>query len=398
MHLTIISPFPPAITGIGQYGYHVSRMLARSGLFSKITVLTEVGEGSERLSMPQPIEIRPSWHHNHPEILFEIVAEVERLEPDLVWFNLGASAFGPSPLANVSGFLAPSFVHRLGVPTVVMLHEMVELADLKALNAPGGPLAAFGAHLLTWFARQGDVLCLTMHHYVDWLTSRNPDIHCVHIPIGAYRPPEMLEETENPELLFFTTLAPYKGLENLLEAYRRLLPAYPNLQLTIAGAEHPRFPGYAQTLRAANHDLSGIRWLGQVPENGVQELFRRAQIVVVPYTASTGSSSVLLQSATWGRPVVASDLDEIKTQAKESGFSVEYFHRGDAESLYQALLNQLASPEKRKEQVRKNFAVVQRTRPEDTCRAFLGAFNLAFESSASPRHIDIPNRLTTGTI
>src|SRR3972149_5411351 len=40
MHLAIVSPYPPNITGIGQYGYYVSRLLAQSGVFHRITVLT----------------------------------------------------------------------------------------------------------------------------------------------------------------------------------------------------------------------------------------------------------------------------------------------------------------------------------------------------------------------
>ena len=39
MNLAIVSPFPPAITGIGQYGYHVVRGLVQSGRFARITVL-----------------------------------------------------------------------------------------------------------------------------------------------------------------------------------------------------------------------------------------------------------------------------------------------------------------------------------------------------------------------
>jgi len=39
MHLAVVSPFPPAITGIGQYGYHVTRALAMSRAFEQITVL-----------------------------------------------------------------------------------------------------------------------------------------------------------------------------------------------------------------------------------------------------------------------------------------------------------------------------------------------------------------------
>ena len=44
MHLTVVSPFPPAITGIGQYGYHVTRALANTGAFDRITVLAGARE------------------------------------------------------------------------------------------------------------------------------------------------------------------------------------------------------------------------------------------------------------------------------------------------------------------------------------------------------------------
>ena len=95
-------------------------------------------------------------------------------------------------------------------PTVVTLHELVELADLRALNAPGGALAPLGARLLTRVATQADVICLTMQHYADWLSARGVD--CAHIPIGAYHEPELLEETESCELLFFTTLGTIQGI------------------------------------------------------------------------------------------------------------------------------------------------------------------------------------------
>ena len=73
---------------------------------------------------------------------------MKQLNPDLIWFNLGASIFGKSPLSNLSGLLTPMSAARW-FPTVVTLHEVVELADLRALNAPGGPFASLGARLLT---------------------------------------------------------------------------------------------------------------------------------------------------------------------------------------------------------------------------------------------------------
>src|SRR5690606_10174885 len=107
--------------------------------------------------------------------------------------------------------------------------------------------------------------------------------------------PELLPETGSGELLFFTTLAPYKGLELLLEAFTRLRREFPHLRLRIAGTAHVRFPNYGQELRAQFNGTQGVQWLGQVAEDDVKELFRRSELVVLPYAASTGSSSVLYQ-------------------------------------------------------------------------------------------------------
>jgi glycosyltransferase involved in cell wall biosynthesis len=319
-----------------------------------------------------------------------IWAELRRLKPDLVWFNLGASIFGRTPLANMAGFMSLQMARSTGLPAEVTLHELVELADLSALNAPGGRLAPVGARWLTNLATRADVVCLTMRRYVKWLSDRRPDLTCVHIPIGAYQAPQRLQEPPAPELLFFTTLAPYKGLEVLLSAYLSLLPRCPGLRLTIAGAEHPRFPGYHSALRRQYAGLPGVRWLGEVPESEVRSLFAQAQIIVLPYLASTGSSSVLYQAATWGRALVASNLAEIRTVADESGLLVRFFQNRDPASLAGALWSLLDSPQQRQALVQHNFHSIQRRRPEVTCRAYLQAFNLALAARRSPKRIEIP--------
>jgi glycosyltransferase involved in cell wall biosynthesis len=109
------------------------------------------------------------------------------------------------------------------------------------------------------------------------------------------------------------------------------------------------------------------------------KLFRRAQIVVLPYTASTGSSSVLYQAATWGRAVVVSDLKEIRELTSESNLMVEFFKSGDIQSLCNAIRVLLNSPKKRRAQTRHNFDSIQRARPEATCRKYIEVFNYALK-------------------
>jgi glycosyltransferase involved in cell wall biosynthesis len=275
----------------------------------------------------------------------------------------------------------------MGIPTVVTLHELVELADLRTLNAPGGSFAPWGARLLTNIATKADMVCLTMSHYARWLAARGID--CMHIPIGAYHEPKLLQESETQELLFFTTLAPFKGLELLLEAFCELRAENPQLRLTIAGAEHTRFPEYTRELKARFKGIQGVQWLGQVAEDNVMDLFRRAQIVVLPYAASTGSSSVLYQAATWGRPVVASDLREIRALTDENNLQVEFFRSGNAESLRDTIRALLNSSEKRSTQANHNFISIQHARPEETCRRYIEAFNRALEKRQSEKRIPV---------
>lgn len=386
MHLVIVSPFPPSITGIGQYGYHVTRSLANSGLFSRLTILAGAAHEGQHPNHLGMTEVDYCWQPGSLNARQTILSRVKGLNPDLIWFNLGASIFGKSPLSNVSGLLTPMIAGRR-FPTVVTLHELVELADLRTLNAPGGALAPLGARLLTRIATQADVVCLTMRHYAEWLAARG--VNCAYIPIGAYHEPELLKEEESCELLFFTTLAPYKGLELLIEAFTRLRLEFPNLRLTIAGANHVRFPNYAQELKHNFNGAHGIQWLGQVAEDGVKNLFRRAEIVVLPYAASTGSSSVLYQAATWGRAIVASDLGEIRKMTSENNLQVEFFESNNLESLCHSLRLLITSSAIRQAQRQHNFHSIQQLRPRATCRRYIQAFNRALEKRQSTKRIPL---------
>lgn len=395
MHLTIVSPFPPTITGIGQYGYHVTRALAKTGSFSRLTVLAGSKSNGEHPNHLGITELEYCWGPGQLDARQAILSRVKRLNPDLVWFNLGASVFGKSPWLNVSGLLTPMLIQRMGFPTVTTLHELAELSDLRALNAPGGPFAQLGARLITNITTRADITCLTMRNYANWLTARQ--IQCAHIPIGAYHEPELLDESDSQELLFFTTLAPFKGLELLLEAFHVLRSEYPHLQLTIAGTEHTRFPNYASELRSHFNGAKDIHWLGQVPEDNVMDLFRRAQIVVLPYTASTGSSSVLYQAATWGRAVVVSDLKEVRELARESNLQMEFFKSGNIQGLCNSIRTLLNSPEKRRSQTRHNFNSIQHARPEVTCRKYIEVFNYVLNKRGSESQILMPSeKLETG--
>lgn len=390
MHLTIVSPFPPSITGIGQYGYHITRVLANSGSFSRITVLAGSDINGEHPNHLGPTKIEYCWEPGQFNAWQAISSRIKQLTPDLVWFNIRMGMFGESPWISASNLITPMLVQRMGYPTVVTLHEMMEQSDLRALKAPGGILAPLGARLITNIVTQADVVCLTMQKHLDWFAKKHPRVDCINIPLGAYHEPVLLDEYDKTELLMFNMLAPFKGAELLLEVFPSLKMEYPNLELTIAGKEHPRFPGYVQSVKKRFNGMEGVKWLGQIPEENIIELFKRAQVVVLPYKATTGASSVLYQAAAYGRAVVASDLSEIRALAQESDLQVEFFETNNAESLRNAIRILLDSPSRRLAQTENNFRAAQNMCLEKTCHLYLRAFNYALEKRQSRKRISIP--------
>ncbi len=398
MHLAIVTPFPPAITGIGQYGYHITQALAQAGAFSSITVLTSRHDtGGEAAPLPG-VAVEQVWDADRAGAGVRIAARLRHLRPDLVWFNLGTTAFGCMALANVSGLLAPLLAQRLGLPTVVTMHEVPQLADLSRLRAPGGRLSAPGAVWATWAMTQADVVCVTLARYADWLSAHWPGRRYLHIPIGVYGEPQWQDEPPEPGLLYFTMPAPFRGLEVLLQAYRILQQRRPDVRLTVAGAEHPRFPGYATRVQQQFRDVTGVRWLGYVPEARVQEIFKQTQVVVVPYVAATGASSVLFQAVMRGRAVVLSDLPELRATVADAGLQAEFFSSGDAPALAAVLDRILCQPKHRAQQVRWNQQAIRRLQPDNTCRSYLHAFNLALQTRCTLHRLSVPHDMTAETV
>src|SRR6185436_12777066 len=96
LHLAIITPFPPTISGIAYYGYYISRTLAQSDMFGQITVLTEMAPDTPLDESYSRLRIKRLWRRDTIDAGWKIAAHLWKLRPDIVWYNLGASSFGGS--------------------------------------------------------------------------------------------------------------------------------------------------------------------------------------------------------------------------------------------------------------------------------------------------------------
>jgi glycosyltransferase involved in cell wall biosynthesis len=113
--------------------------------------------------------------------------------------------------------------------------------------------------------------------------------------------PAALEGAEGPVILFFGLLRPYKGLEVLLEAFAKVSGA----ELWVVGK--PRMDVGALR-RAADAAPGRVRLVTRfVDEAEIPAIFRRADIVVLPYLDAE-HSGVLYTGLAFGRAMVLSEV------------------------------------------------------------------------------------------
>lgn len=137
--------------------------------------------------------------------------------------------------------------------------------------------------------------------------SRFPKFEAEIIPNGIEIPPRSTAaQASELRLLYIGRLHPKKGIENLLLACRILAsgPALP-FTLTIAGSGDK---DYEEALRTRAADLAGadtVRMVGPVLGRMKEEVFAKADLVVVPsHTENFGL--VVAESLARGVPVIAS--------------------------------------------------------------------------------------------
>jgi glycosyltransferase involved in cell wall biosynthesis len=377
MKICLVSAFPPSHQALNEYGFHIARELREVPGLS-LTVL------ADDLSSPQPelpgFSVTRCWSFNSVQTPWRLVRELRKSRPDAVWFNLGFASFGDKPLPAFLGIVLPAISRANGFDTHVTLHQLMETVDLKDAGVRSPLLYQIGGFVATRVLLCANSVSVLLPAYRDILREKyNRGAVYVRRHGTLWGKPEVPDFSRrgNPvhRVLAFGKWGTYKRLELMLEAFEMVCEQMPNVELLIAGTDHPKAQGYLKSVeQKCAHGK--VKFIGYIAEKGIPELFQSTTVVALPYSSSAGSSGVAHLACAYGVPMVASDIPDCRQLVNEEGLAIDFYQPGNARSLAETLLALLENRARQREMALQNHSAALRMSMPEIIRQYMRTIDL----------------------
>ena len=149
---------------------------------------------------------------------------------------------------------------------------------------------------------------------------------------------------EEKAVLFFGNIAPYKGVEYLIEAFAELAPRDPAYRLIIVGRPKGELEYWARLRRQIDEKNLLARTLLDIefiPDEKIEVYLKAADVLIAPYT-HIFQSGVLILGMSFGIPAIAADVGALKEDVVE-GKTGYIFPPRDSRALAQCIEKFFAS-------------------------------------------------------
>jgi glycosyltransferase involved in cell wall biosynthesis len=137
--------------------------------------------------------------------------------------------------------------------------------------------------------------------------------------LGSKKIPEFTKRPNEKVFLFFGRLSSYKGIDELLNAFSKVLQKFPEIKLVIAGKGNysyvvPEVLANSSSLIAINRFVADFE---------IKSLFEQADVLVCPYRDAT-QSGVLMTAAAFQIPVIVSNVGALSEYITDGGKGYVY--------------------------------------------------------------------------
>jgi glycosyltransferase involved in cell wall biosynthesis len=377
MKICLVSAFPPSQQALNEYGFHIARELRQVPGLSLTVLGDDLAPGVAEL--PDYSVIR-CWSFNSLQNPWRLLRALREVQPDAVWFNLGFASFGDKPIPAFLGIVLPAMIRANGFDTHVTLHQLMETVDLNDAGVRSPLLYKVGGFVATRVllsANSVSVLLPAYRHILREKYKRGAVYVRRHGTLWGKPEYPDFSKRGNPihRILAFGKWGTYKRLEMMLEAFELLCQQMPNVELLIAGTDHPKAPGYLKSIERQCLQKK-VKFIGYIPEQAIPESFQSATVVAMPYTSSAGSSGVAHLACAYGVPIVASDIPDCRQLVDEEGLAIEFYRHGDPQSLADALLSVLENRARQRAMALQNHSAALRMSMPEIIRQYVRTFDL----------------------
>lgn len=355
LRIALVSAFPPGKQSLNEYGLHLAKGLAERADIAEVVVLADrLTDDATELALGPKITIKRCWTFNSLSSLPKLVAAVRATKVDGVLWNIQTATFGDGELTAGMGLLAPMAARLTGTPSGVIAHNLIGGVDLDQTVLKGQPirqaLVRLGGKVITKALLSASYMTVTLRNYRDAIVAKSPNAPVYLVPHGTF-------DTNANELIPFADRArrivtmgkfgTYKRLETLLEAFDllRQTPDNADLELVIGGSDHPNTPGYLCDLAELRKDDKGVAFRGYIAEDDVPDFFGNSKLSVFDYIATTGSSGVLHQTASYGAVPVFPSIGDFVDVCRDEGITGANYVSQDAQDMADQMYLALESPE-----------------------------------------------------
>jgi len=184
--------------------------------------------------------------------------------------------------------------------------------------------------------------------------------------------PRPLNESPPYRILFVGHFEEYKGTKYLIRAAVLLKKQGLDLKLILVGTG-----SLEQDLRALARSEGieeNIEWLGYIQHGSeLMDVYRRADVLVLPSIASEGTAKVLMEAMSQGVPVIATDVGSSRYLLGDGKYGI-IVQPGDASAIARSIENTVRDFNLRESFISKGVALARfhtRERQEEVVRSML---------------------------
>ena len=126
----VITAFPPGRNSLNEFGFHLVTHMAQNDELDRVVVFADETDQGAPMQI-EGTESVVSWKFNSLTNPIRLYQAVRRARVDSVIVNLQFATFGDTKLAGGVGLLVPLLLAKTGIPTGVILHNLVENVDME---------------------------------------------------------------------------------------------------------------------------------------------------------------------------------------------------------------------------------------------------------------------------